>query len=73
MGVLGHSSLTVEHCYIAASPEELGHEVAATEPEFEVVAAGLEKGPHLPEVLGPQEPLVGLEAEGVEKIFGNFE
>ena len=50
-----------------ASPEELGHEVAAAEPEFAIVAAGLEKGPHLPEVLEPQEPSVGLEAVGVEK------
>ena len=47
-----------------ASLEELGHEV---------VAAELEKGPHLPEVSEPQEPPVGLEAEGVKKIFGHFE
>ena len=29
------------------------------------MAAGLEKGPHSLEVLSPQEPLVGLEAEGL--------
>ena len=51
----------------------LGHEVAAAEPEFVIVAAGLEKGPHLPEVSEPQEPLVGLEAVGVEKTFGHPE
>ena len=56
-----------------ASLEELRHEVVATDPEFEVVAAGLKKGPHLSEVLEPQEPPVGLEAEGVEKIFGHSE
>ena len=39
-----------EHYYIVASPEELGLGVVAVEPEFEVVAAGLERGPHLPEV-----------------------
>ena len=55
-----------------ASPEELGHKVVAVEPEFEV-AAGLEKGPHLPEVLRPQEPPVGLEVEGVERVFEHFE
>ena len=60
-----------EHCYITASPEELGHEVVAAKLEF--VAAGIEKGPHLPEVSEPQELPVGLEAEVVEKIFGHFE
>ena len=39
-----------------ASLEEFGHEVVAVELEFEVVAVGLEKGPHSLEVLGPQEP-----------------
>ena len=56
-----------------ASSEVLEHEAAAAEPEFAIVAVGLEKGPHLPEVSEPQEPSVGLEAEGVEKIFRHFE
>ena len=70
---MGHSSLAAEHCYIAASLEVLGHEVAAAESEFAIMAVELEKGLHLPEVSGPQEPSVGLEAEGVEKIFRHFE
>ena len=45
----------------------------AAEPEFAIVVARLEKGPHLPEVSGPQELPVGLKVEGVEKIFGHFE
>ena len=45
----------------------------AAEPEFAIVAVGLEKGPHLPKVSEPQEPPVGLGAEGVEKIFGHPE
>ena len=73
LGVLEHSCLTVEHCYTAASSEVLRHEVVATKPEFVIMAAGLEKGPHLPEVSGPQEPSVGLGAVGVEKIFGHSE
>ena len=73
MGALGRSSPAAEHCYIAASPEELEHEAAAVEPEFAIVVAGLEKDLHLPEVSEPQEPPVGLEAEGVEKIFAHFE
>ena len=56
-----------------ASPEELGHGVIAAKPKFEVVAVGLEKGPHLPDVLRPREPLVGLEAEEVERVFEHFE
>ena len=52
-----------------ASPEVLGHEVEATEPEFVIVVAGLEKGPHLLEVVEPQELPVGLGAVGVEKTF----
>ena len=72
MGALEHSCLAAEHCYTEALPEELGHEVAVAEPKFVIVAVGLEKGPHLLEVSGPQEPPVGLEAEGVEKIFGHF-
>ena len=43
----------VEHCCIVASSEELGRGVVAAELEFKVVTAGLEKGLHLPEVLGP--------------------
>ena len=54
-------------------PEELEHEVAAAEPEFEIMVVRLEKGPHLPEVSKPQEPSIGLEAVGVEKIFGHSE
>ena len=73
MGALEHSCLAAEHCYIAASSKELGHEVVVAEPEFGVVVAGLEKGSHLPEVSEPKEPSVGLEAEGVEKIFWHFE
>ena len=45
----------------------------AAEPEFVVLAVGLEKGPHSPEVLRPHEPLVGLEAEGVQRVFAYFE
>ena len=55
------------------SPEEFGHEVVVAEPEFEVVAVRFVKGPHSPEVLGPQESSVGSKAEGVERIFGHFE
>ena len=56
-----------------ALPEELGHGVVAAEPEFEVVAAELEKGQHFPEVAKPQEPPVGLGAVVVEKTFGHPE
>ena len=73
LGILEHSCLAAEHYYSEASLEELEHEVAAAEPEFVIVAAGLEKGPHLPEVSEPQEPPVGLGAVGVEKIFGHSE
>ena len=73
LGVLEHSCLTAEYCYTVASPEELRHEAATTELEFAIVAAGLEKCQHLPEVSEPQELLVGLEAVGVEKIFGHSE
>ena len=55
-----------------ASPEVLEHEAVAAEPEFGVVAVGLEKGPHSPEVLRPQELSVGLKAEGVERVFEHF-
>ena len=63
----------MEHCYIAASLEELEHEVVAVESEFAIVEAGLKKSPHLPKVLEPQEPPVGLGAVGVEKTFGHPE
>ena len=38
------------HCCIEALPEEVELEAEVAEPEFAVVAAGLERGPHLPEV-----------------------
>ena len=68
-----HSCLTAEHYCTAASLEELEHEVGAAEPEFVIVVAGLERGPHLPEVLEPQEPSVSLGAMGVETTFGHSE
>ena len=71
MGALEHSCLAAEYCYTVASPEELEHEVTVAEPEFAIVAAGLEKGSHLPEVSKPQEPPVGLGVVGVEKTFGH--
>ena len=40
----------MERCSIEASPGEVGLEVEAVEPGFVVAAAGLERGPHLPEV-----------------------
>ena len=70
LDILEHSCLAAKHCYTEASPEVLGHEVAAAEPKFVIMAAELEKGPHLPEVLEPQELLVGLGAVGVGKTFG---
>ena len=70
---MGCSSLAAEHYYIATSPKELEHKVAVAEPKFAIVAAKLEKGPHLPEVSEPQEPSVGLGAVGVEKTFGHPE
>ena len=54
-------------CCTEASPEEFELEAEVAEPEFVVVAAGLERGPHLLEVSEPQELLVGLGAVGVEK------
>ena len=50
LGILERSCLAAEHCYTGALPEVLKHEVAVAEPEFVIVAAGLERGPHLPEV-----------------------
>ena len=70
---MGRNFLATEHYYIAASSEELEHEVVVEELEFVIVATGLEKGPHLPEVSEPQELSVGLGVVGVEKIFGHSE
>ena len=39
-----------EHCCTEASPEEVELEAEVAEPEFVVVAVGLEGCPHLPEV-----------------------
>ena len=63
----------MEHCCTEALPEEVELEAEVAEPEFVVVAAGLERGPHLSEVLKPQELPVGLGAVGVEKTFGHLE
>ena len=60
-----------EHCCTEASLGEV--ELEVVEPEFVIMAAGLKKGPYLPEVLKPQEPSVGLGAVGVEKTFGHPE
>ena len=38
------------HCCIGASLVEVELEVEVAEPGFAVAAAGLERGPHLPEV-----------------------
>ena len=73
MGALKHSCLAAEQCCIAASPEEFELEAEAAKPEFVIVAAELEGGPHLPEVAEPQELPVGLKALGVEKTFGHSE
>ena len=62
LGAWEHNCPAAEHCCIVASPEELEHEV---------VTAELEKGPHLPEVLEPQEPSVGLGAVEVGRTFGH--
>ena len=50
LGVLEQSCLAAEHCCTRTSPEEFELEVEAAEPGFAVAAAGLELGPHLPEV-----------------------
>ena len=39
-----------EHCCTKASPKEVELEAKVAEPEFVVVAAGLERGPYLPKV-----------------------
>ena len=43
LGVLKHSCSTAEPCCTGASPEEVELEVEVAEPEFVVVAAGLER------------------------------
>ena len=50
LGAWEHNCSAVKHCCIEASPVDFGLVVEATEPGFAVTAAGLELGPHLPEV-----------------------
>ena len=50
LGAWEHSCPAVEHCCTEALLEEFELEAEAAGPEFVIVAAGLEKGPHLPEV-----------------------
>ena len=50
LGVWEHSCPTAERCCTEASPEGFQLEAKVAEPEFVVVAVGLERGPHLPEV-----------------------
>ena len=50
LGAWEHNCPAVEHCCIGASPGDFELEVEAAEPGFAVAAAGLELGPHLPEV-----------------------
>ena len=50
LGVLEHNCLAAGHCCIEASPVDFGLVVEAAEPGFVVAAAGLELGPHFPEV-----------------------
>ena len=50
LGVWKHSCPAAEHCCTEASPEEFELEAEVAVPEFVVVAAGFERGPHLPEV-----------------------
>ena len=50
LGVWEHSCPVVEHCCTEASPEEFELEAEVAEPEFVIAVAGLERGPHLPEV-----------------------
>ena len=40
----------MKHCCTEASPKDFELEAKVAEPEFVVAAAGLERGPHLPEV-----------------------
>ena len=50
LGAWEHNCPAAGRCCIEASPGEVGLVVEAAEPEFAVAAAGLELGPHLPEV-----------------------
>ena len=50
LGILKHSCPMAEHCCTEASLGEVELEAEVVEPEFVVVAAELESGPHLPEV-----------------------
>ena len=50
LGAWEHNCLAAEHCYTKALPEEVELEAEVSEPEFVVVAVGLERGLHLPEV-----------------------
>ena len=50
LGILEHNCPAAGHCCIEASPGEVELGVEAAEPGFAAVAAGLERGPHLPEV-----------------------
>ena len=50
LGAWEHNCPAAEHCCIEASPRELELEAEVVEPEFVAVAAGLERGAHLPEV-----------------------
>ena len=50
LGVLERNCPATERCCTEASPEEAELEAEVAEPEFVVVVAGLERGPHLPEV-----------------------
>ena len=51
LGAWEHNCPAAEHYCIEASPgEDFELVVEAAEPRFAVVAAGLELGPHLPEV-----------------------
>ena len=50
LGVWEHSCLTAEHCCTKVSPDEFELEAEAAKPEFVIAVAGLERGPHLPEV-----------------------
>ena len=50
LGAWECSCPAVGRCCIGASPGEVELEAEVAEPGFAVVAAGLERGPHLPEV-----------------------
>ena len=50
LGAWEHNCPTAGHYCIEASPGEVRLVVEAAEPGFVVMVAGLERGPHLPEV-----------------------